>query len=268
LEQVLVTFSPQVAQDREQLRVGVLCGRLRKIHLVERQLATRLGIVPSGLEPHEFSVLEQMMKASQQFLGQVCTTQRGTGLQKFASTSGKIAVIGGKDLSEFRRPTCTRFVPDTIDRNLLRVTQPPQAVFQNLVAHITRPAPHIRLIGTVVEEEFACLDTVNLLSPISSDLSAFALVGLLMSDLINWFVYVCVYNRAIRTMHFDGYFLAKIPAPVGDLNLIDSVARQIQALPESPAAWSRLNMVIYDSYGIPPETRQYISSLHKPRWKT
>ena len=35
----------------------------------------------------------------------------------------------------------------------------------------------------------------------------------LHSDLINWFVYTVVYSKAIRTMHFDQYFLDKIPLP-------------------------------------------------------
>ncbi|MBL9125193.1 MAG: hypothetical protein JNG90_16270, partial [Planctomycetaceae bacterium] len=30
---------------------------------------------------------------------------------------------------------------------------------------------------------------------------------------VNWLVYTVVYNRAIRTMHFDQYFLQKVPLP-------------------------------------------------------
>jgi len=86
-------------------------------------------------------------------------------------------------------------------------------VFQNIVAHIANPAPHIRLIGAFDAAGLVTLDTVNNLVPRTSDVDLWAMLALLHSRAVNWFVYAIVYNKAIRTMHFDQYFLDKIPLP-------------------------------------------------------
>jgi hypothetical protein len=68
------------------------------------------------------------------------------------------------------------------------------------------------------------LDTVNNLVPMDPTLDLFGLLGLLHSDFVNWFVYSVIYNKAIRTMHFDQYFLNKIPLPDGFASLLGQLA--------------------------------------------
>jgi hypothetical protein len=90
----------------------------------------------------------------------------------------------------------------------------PKLLFQNIIAHIERPEPHVRLIGTLDQQGAVTLDTVNNLVVRTAGVNLKAVLALLHSDTVNWLVYSVVYNRAIRTMHFDQYFLNKIPLPV------------------------------------------------------
>ena len=213
LEQLLVTYRREHSRKKHStpLRLGrMLCtgevvaaGRPSKI-------VNELSIIPTGVLQNDLECLEQISECAASRFSDFCTTRRGTGLQKWLNSFPGIAVLAGKDIADFQLREPSRFVEQSIQETApLRFTNPPQAVFQNIVAHITRPSDHIRLLGAVATQQYACLDTVNLLR--SDHLSAWALTGYLSSNLINWFVYVCVFNRAVRTMHFDGYVLRKIP---------------------------------------------------------
>src|SRR5262249_3630361 len=86
-------------------------------------------------------------------------------------------------------------------------------IFQNIIAHVANPSPHIMLIGCHDREGSVTLDTVNNIVRRDNGLDLHAVLALLHSGPVNWFVYAVVYNKAIRTMHFDQYFLNKIPLP-------------------------------------------------------
>src|SRR5262249_48251162 len=87
----------------------------------------------------------------------------------------------------------------------------------------------IRLIGTHDAEQTVTLDTVNNIVVKESDIDLYAILALLHADLVNWFVYAVVYNKAIRTMHFDQYFLDKILLPAGFERVQSRLARLAKA---------------------------------------
>ncbi|HEV7225620.1 MAG TPA: TaqI-like C-terminal specificity domain-containing protein, partial [Pirellulales bacterium] len=104
--------------------------------------------------------------------------------------------------------------------------------FQNIIAHAVRPRPHILLIGAYDARQTITLDTVNNLVATDARVNLQGLCGLLHSRLVNWLVYSLIYNKAIRTMHFDQYFLNKIPLPLdwpGLLGRLAPAAAQCEA---------------------------------------
>jgi hypothetical protein len=267
LEQVLLTCTREPAPG--PLQVGQDHGGTVRSRAAPRALVETLDVLPSGLTGRDAQVLGCLRRSCAGTLGALCRTGRGSGLQRYLRPGDDgLPALGGRDIRAFRPPCPARHVPaDLPPGPQVRVARPPQAAFQNIVAHIRRPADHIALIGTVLRRPFACLDTVNLLSIRRDGLSPAALCGLLMSDLVNWFVYVCVYNRAVRTMHFDGYFLDKIPVPdLAHLGRLDPWALAVEAEPTSPAAWRGLNETVFDLYRIPSGWARAISARHKPRW--
>ena len=57
------------------------------------------------------------------------------------------------------------------------------------------------------------LDTVNRIELSDSSIPYEAILVLLNSKLVSWFVHRFVYNRAIRTMHFDADYVGRLPFP-------------------------------------------------------
>lgn len=266
LEQVLVTCGPE--ESGMPTRVGVLlAGTSRWGKSVAREITSKLSIIPTSLNDEDLTTLERMLSNADGYLDSICQTQRGAGLQRHVAETGPLPVLAGRDIAEFRTPSPRAFVdPATLPSRLLRLTVPPQAVFQNIVAHVTSPAPHIKLIGTVARQPLACLDTVNLLTARTEAATAYALCALLMCDLVNWFVYACVYNRAIRTMHFDGYFLSKIPSPRPDhWSQLHQIGISLLDEPRDQARWTALNDFVFGAFGIPTPLQRYINSMHSSR---
>lgn len=234
---------------------------------LDLQIASKLDVFHAGSTSADRRLLRHLLKA-ESTLGDICSTRRGSALQREIQQSGAVPVIGGRDLADFRVPTVRGYLSVGNLPAGTRLACPPQAAFQNIIAHITRPAPHIRLIGTVLRAPVACLDTVNLLTSRDPCWTAEALAGLLMTDLIHWFVYVGVFNRAIRTMHFDGFCLQKIPAPpTAFAASFHAASCRIEANPDDPNGWQALNDVAYDAYRIPQTARRIVAAAHKPRYR-
>jgi len=55
------------------------------------------------------------------------------------------------------------------------------------------------------------VDTVNNTFLKEKNYSLFFLLAILNSTLISWYAYKFIYGSAIRTMHFDNYYIGKIP---------------------------------------------------------
>lgn len=173
-------------------------------------IAGTLDSIPTGFSEKDIEIFQALDLRGLGLLGEICRTQRGTPIQRFIKLEGDIPVLGGRSIGEMVLNEPTGYVSREIGARL-RMTVPPQAVFQNIVSHVTQPQDHIKLIGTVVEGEYACADTVNLIQSTNKSLTPFAIAAYLASDFVNWYVYLAIYNRAIRTMHFDNYVLEQIP---------------------------------------------------------
>lgn len=258
LEQVTIAYAPTPVA----VEGGPVLGRLEAGSLMPvrdaRRLLHHLESIPTGFTDADFELYSTMKPPSSSLLGDVCRTQRGTAIQRHVTDSGDIPVLGGRSISEFKEPLPVGYICEDL-RARARLTVAPQVVFQNIVAHVTQPKEHIKLIGTVLEGEYACLDTVNLLHIHNHDLSPYALASYIMSDLVGWFVYVCLYNRAVRTMHFDGYILEQIPnVPETIAGELDELGTALRDSP-TPATWSELNSTINRAFGIPEELGQELS---------
>ncbi len=148
------------------------------------------------------------------FLSQFIRNTRGGMFQAIVGKRGEKRVIGGKQLQRYLIAGEKGWVTAGTDLPSQAFPQPGSILVQNIVAHITRPVDHIKIIGTVISEEEAAqiviLDTVNQLTN-HSQLSSHYLLGLLLSRLINWYVYRFIFARAVRTMHFDSPVSNRIP---------------------------------------------------------
>lgn len=209
LEEVLITLDRSTEMD-SKVDTGVL--GFEEVVEVPHALIRCQDVIFTGVEPLFFDLLERQPEWLS--LGDLYRTQRGRGWQRLLREVGEIPVYGGRDLARFRLKGISGYVDREVVAGEEAYFRGPKALFQNVVAHVFHPRPHVKLIGTVDYEDRICLDTVNMLTPLIGDLSLEAVVGLLSSRLMNWLVYRLLYNRAVRTMHFDQYFLDKIPVPL------------------------------------------------------
>ena len=90
----------------------------------------------------------------------------------------------------------------------------PKIITQDIIAHIQNPKPHI-LITSVFDEEgkVLTLDTCQNTVLINNNYDYRYILGLLNSEFISWYTYKFIYCSAIRTMHFDKYYIGKIKIP-------------------------------------------------------
>jgi hypothetical protein len=267
LEQVLLTLAAEATSESIHLGRALKGTKPTWSANITERLIDTLDIMPTGLSDVELQLLTTILEHSSYRLSDVCRTRRGTNIQRLLRDTGSRPALAGRDLGSFTVPAPSRFLDRVTSKDELRLTTPPQAVFQNIIAHITRPHDHIRLIGTVVEQEYACVDTVNLLNSTNVAWTPWGLAAYLMSNVVNWYLYACVYNRAVRTMHFDGYFLGKIPVGRDMVPAeVDRQGRAIQRDPQNKQAWRDLNALVYDSLNLKQPNRMYLDGLHRGRW--
>jgi hypothetical protein len=87
----------------------------------------------------------------------------------------------------------------------------PKIVSQNIVAHVRNPYDRIIIMATIDRQGFLSVDTVMNTILTTNEFCYEYILSLLNSILVSWFYYWFVYNRAVRTMHFDSYYIGKLP---------------------------------------------------------
>ena len=210
LEQAIVVF--RGAPSTDGYRTGwISAGRIVAARRTSWRLADRFQTLPCALESAELDRLARL-EFAEATIGDVCRTFRGIPAQRQLAPNGETPVIGGRDLARWRIRGASGYLQSSEDFDLAAFACE-KLVFQNIIAHAARPQPHVKLIGAYDALGTVTLDTVNNLTATDARVDLRGLCALLHSSLVNWLVYSLVYNKAIRTMHFDQYFLNKIPLP-------------------------------------------------------
>ncbi len=99
-------------------------------------------------------------------------------------------------------------------------------VFQNIVAFISKPTHHIKVMGSYEEEGLVPTDTVNVIET-KKDIDKIFILGLMNSVFFSWLLHRVAYNKAVRTMHLDNYALSKIPIPTLKENYIKEIVNSV-----------------------------------------
>ncbi|KQC12697.1 MAG: hypothetical protein APR63_02125 [Desulfuromonas sp. SDB] len=148
------------------------------------------------------------------FLKDVSFTMRGLPLQRKLKEKGDIPVIGGKELQRYSVTGVKGYINEETILNYKKATKllKPKILSQNIIAHIENPKPHIKITSSVdVFGNVLSVDTINNTFITDNNYFICYILALLNSRLVNWYTYKFIYACAIRTMHFDSYYLGKIP---------------------------------------------------------
>lgn len=148
------------------------------------------------------------------FLKEISTTTRGLPLQNKLKENGDIPVIGGKEIQRYAVVGTKGFISKNLllSKKKAKILLQPKILSQNIVAHIENPKPHIQITSSVdIAGNVMSVDTINNTFVTNDSYSILYVLALLNSYLVSWYTYRFIYACAIRTMHFDNYYIGKIP---------------------------------------------------------
>jgi len=144
-------------------------------------------------------------------------TSRGLPLQSKASgqkTSESEALLRGDDIRPFYNvPPSLYLAKSYLEKNRAKVEalKQPKIISQRIVAHVLTPVDHIIIMSTLDEEGLLDVDTVENTIVTSPDYDMKYILAFLNSKFVSWFAYTFIFNKAVRTMDFDDYYVGKIP---------------------------------------------------------
>lgn len=199
------------------------------LSVIDKSLKGEFGFFPNGLLENEIKIGKKI-SSSGVFLKDVAVNRRGCLLQDYLKDEGEIKVIGGKEIDRYG----IRGVKGYVSKENISISncniKENSILVQNIVAHITKPISRIKIIGCLPnkDKDIVITDTLNQITLTNKNLSPEIIWSLLSSTLINWFVYLFIYGKAIRTMHFDNAVTDRIPIPNESKLTNGSIIKRVQ----------------------------------------
>lgn len=186
--------------------------RFEQIGNIEKQLKEIFGFYPNGITQSEISLGLKILQNSF-FLNDIATNSRGEILQKHLTSSGKYPFIGGKEIDKYSVKGIKGYIDD---ENLITdkcIVKHNSILVQRIVAHITKPYEQIKITACIPNSKCFIVDTINQITIYNEKYSNSLIWSVLNSKVVNWFAYLFIFGKAIRTMQFDNPVSSRIPIP-------------------------------------------------------
>jgi hypothetical protein len=228
--------------------------------VVRKSAASEFGLILNGSSGEEIELGQRLARSCAR-LGDFALNSRGAPLQaELAARPGRglLPAYGGKQLSRYAlAPEPKGFIAAKTAASDPRARAARGVILaQNIVAHVARPEPHLKIIATLAPRELVVLDTINRIE-VSGGYAPEFLLALLNSRLVAWYVYRFIAGRAIRTIHFDSPVTDRIPIPRLDLatradakahDALASLARTRLARPHDARLDAAIDSLVFDLY--------------------
>ena len=237
LEQVILISQKGKNLNGYEYKAGEYWGNeIKIINRVKTSVADKLGILPIYINDDKLKILEKMLKDSI-LLAHISETQRGLPFQRKISNNDKgVEIIRGGNIGKYviykplDKVILTR---EELNSKRIKKLLRPKIISQNIVAHVMNPFDRIIIMATYDAQGLLTLDTVMNTFLTNSLYPYEYILGIINSRLAEWFYYWFVYNRAVRTMHFDESYLGRLP--IKKLNsetqpLADQIVRKVQEI--------------------------------------
>jgi len=196
---------------------------------------------------------------------------RGMYLQKYpqAMTQSKtseedIKIMAGKDISKYSYRGCRYVNPknrklEEFDVKIKRILKE-KIVGQGIVAQTRN---HIKIISTYDKGDSINLDTVINIIPKDNDFKVKYLLGVLNSKFASYYLYNFVYNRAVRTMHFEyvKFLPIKKASSAQQDKVIELVDKLLKSNGKDKDAEKELDQEVYSIYGFSKDEIKAINDL-------
>jgi cell division protein FtsB len=185
--------------------------RFEFVERVEKDLIGKFGFFPNGVSKTEISIALKMLEQKKR-LFEISKSNRGGMFQKEVLKTGDLEVLGGANIQKYEIKNVKGFISKDLELTENSYFRENSLLIQEIVAHVQNPIDHIKITGTISNDNFVILDTVFQITP-NSEFSNRYILALLHSKILNWFVYRFIFAKAIRTMHLTNSVLKKIPIP-------------------------------------------------------
>jgi len=187
-------------------------GNIRINTKIKTEIADKLDILPLYTEEIKMGILNKLLENSVK-LYTISKTFRGLPYQNKVSEDG-YPILRGKNINKYliyREIDKVNLTNSELNSPKVKQLMKPKIISQNIVAHVMNPFDRIIIMATYDKKGFLTLDTVMNTFLTDNSFSYEYILGILNSRLAEWFYYWFVYNRAIRTMHFDESYIGKLP---------------------------------------------------------
>ena len=238
LEQIIICFSKETASGIYQFSVGEGWGSEIIVRdKVDNRLIDHLDILPIYVDNRKQGILNKLQQGSI-LLSKISKTFRGLPFQSKVSKSGQ-PILRGKNIGKYKiyGNIDKIFLPkEILSSAKVKEILSPKILSQNIVAHVMNPYDRIIIMATIDKEGLLTLDTVMNTYLTADRFSLQYVLAILNSRFASWFYYWFVFNRAIRTMHFDKYYIGKLPIKEIDLQIQQpfiTIVSQILSLKKS-----------------------------------
>lgn len=214
LEQIILAYKKVRLNESYKFKIGdYWTDEIRIISNSNTDLAKKLDLIPIYIDDNKLNIFVKISKDSV-LLGQILEIFRGLPFQKKIKPNGEIPILRGDNLGKYyiygEIPKISLSKTELNNKKLRRLKKK-KIISQNIVAHVMNPFDRIIVMATLDNKGYLTLDTVMNTFITDPSFSYLYILGVLNSRLAEWFYYWFVYNRAIRTMHFDKYYMGKLP---------------------------------------------------------
>jgi len=230
--------------------------------LIPTSLCQEMTAFPIHADSDCLKIYEKIKaKSAGRRFGSITQTCRGFPLQgKVTKKKSKDVepVLRGDELKPYMIITPSSFVKKKEfeeEDEKVKMLREPKILSQNIVAHVLSPRDHLVIMAVVDGQGILNLDTAMNTLVVDAAFPIHYLCAIMNSKLASWFTYVFIYNKAVRTMHFDEYYINKIPV----MPTVNSITKDLAS------ASKKLHNLVPQLARIDVDFRHYIDNYPRIR---
>ena len=254
LEQVVFVYSSQCETDFYTARKFINATFTRTTQ-ISRDSPKTFEAWICDVSPDEIQLGLKLQRIGKP-LSEIAQSARGLSVQKFLKSAGEIQVIGGRNISRYGIEGVRGFTDSTTlasaDKKIQSLLRP-KIISQNIVTS--------REIKATVDPggDILGVDTVENTFITDPNFSLNFIAALFNATLVNWYAHRFIFCSAGMTMHFDNYYVGKIPVPAVSLEeqqpIIELVEQILAIKRENPnadvtEASRKIDALVYALYGL------------------
>jgi len=216
LEQMVVVISKKYSLSSTYRTAFLDSNGLSNVGTIKKETINATDTILLGVTNADLDIFTKI-GSSKIFLKDISKTARGLPFQRYLSKSkdGE-PIYRGDNIGRYTLFPTNEFLKEAdFEKASDKVAflRQPKILSQQIIAHVANPIDHIVLMSVLDKHGVLTLDTVQNTILTENKYTGELVTALLNSTLWSWYGYRFIFSRAVRTMHFDGYYIGKFPLP-------------------------------------------------------